>query len=189
MELKPNQKLYALSDHHFGHQNIIKYCHRKTEEFNTEELTALEDAGSMILAHNAVVQDGDLVIFGGDVSASSQGRAWLPKIIKKLKGHKILIRGNHDKLSDEDYINIGFGSVHDVLVIGNLCFCHFPEIPSVISFCQSRKLILCCGHTHKPFKDYLDGVQRINLAVDVAGRTPLILDPTQIPDIESHLPF
>lgn len=168
-------KLFALSDHHFGHQNIIKYCNRSTDSIENRRLTALEDAKTMILAHNAVVQDNDLVVFGGDVQASNLGREWISKIIPKLKGRKILIRGNHDHFSDEKYIEMGFESVHDVLVLDEYCFCHYPDIPAVVDICLKQNLTLCCGHTHKPFKDYNDGVNRINLCVDVAGRTPIFL--------------
>ena len=168
-------KLFALSDHHFGHQNIIKYCNRSTADFSNNELSALEDAKAMILAHNAVVSDDDLVIFGGDVQASAQGRSWIRKIIPKLKGRKILIRGNHDHFSKQEYIDMGFEDVHDVIVYDKYCFCHYPDIPVVVDMCKSQNLILCCGHTHKEFINYNDGVERINLCVDIAGRAPILL--------------
>lgn len=169
-------KLFALSDHHFGHQNIIKYCNRSTAEFPNAKLTAVEDAKEMIRKHNEVVRDDDLVVFGGDVQASAVGREWIKMILPKLKGRKILIRGNHDHFTDGEYIAMGFESVHDVAVLGKYCFCHYPEIPVVVDMCQRQNLILCCGHTHKPFPDYKDGVERINLCVDVAGRTPILLE-------------
>lgn len=179
-------RLFALSDHHFGHQNIIKYCNRDSsllesqsiglqEEIHFQDLTAADDAKLMILAHNSVVQDDDIVIFGGDVSASRQGRKWLKKIVAKLKGRKILIRGNHDHLSDAEYQEMGFEMVADFLKIGKFAFCHYPDIPKIVDICQREGLTLCCGHTHKVFPDYQDGVKRINLGVDVQGRTPLLL--------------
>lgn len=172
-------KLFAISDHHFGHQNIIKYCNR-------DDKTALEDAKSMILAHNSVVGKEDLVIFGGDVSASKQGRGWLPKIIPKLNGRKILIRGNHDHFKAEEYIQMGFESIHDVLVIGRYCFCHYPDILQVVDLCERNGYILCCGHTHKPFGEYPDKLQRINLCVDVQGKIPLLLGDLE--DIQQYKP-
>ena len=168
-------KLFALSDHHFGHQNIIKYCDRKTHEIPNPNLSALEDAKAMILAHNEVVQDDDLVVFGGDIQASKQGREWIAKIIAKLKGRKILVRGNHDHFTNEEYIQMGFESVHDILTIDEFCFCHYPDVPLAVDICQKKNLTLCCGPTHKEFRDYGDGVKRINLCVDVAGRTPILL--------------
>lgn len=166
-------RLFAYSDHHYGHQNIIKYCHRKTEDILNENLTALDDAKAMIEAHNNTVEDDDYVIFAGDIQASKQGRDWVKKIIPKLKGKKILVRGNHDHLTNQEYLDMGFEQVHEVLVIGPYCFCHYPDKASVVALCKEHNFVLCCGHTHKPFRDYGDGVRRVNLAIDVIGREPL----------------
>lgn len=186
MNFHPNARLFALSDHHFGHQNIIKYCQRDLSDneaqaiklpgaVSSSNLLASQDAMVMILAHNELVKDEDIMIFGGDVSASSQGKQWLPKIIPKMRGRKILIRGNHDHQSNQDYLDMGFESVHDVLKIGKFVFCHYPNIPQVLAICRESGSLLCCGHTHKPFPDYGDSIPRINLACDVQGRTPLLL--------------
>lgn len=167
-------KLFAISDHHFGHQNIIKYCHRKDLDGNPLS-SALEDAKLMIEAHNKVVCDDDLVVFVGDVQVSKQGGIWIPKILPKLKGRKILIRGNHDHKTDQEYLDMGFERVDTTLVIDEYCFHHYPDTLAVIDLCQSQNKTLVCGHTHKPFKNYTDGVKRLNVCVDVMGRTPLFL--------------
>ena len=56
----------------------------------------------------------------------------MKELIPKLKGKKILIRGNHDKKSEEFFRKVGFGFV--------------PENPLKLS---SKRLIL----SHKPLKD------------------------------------
>lgn len=163
-------RLFAISDQHYGHENIIKYCKRDT-------LNALEDAKRMLIAHNSVVKDDDLVIFVGDVACSAQGREWLPKILPKLKGRKILIRGNHDHLTNEEFINMGFERVEDILVLNDWVFCHYPDNPQASNIAELRGLKLVCGHTHKPFPshNYGDRVERINVAVDVMGLEPMYL--------------
>ena len=161
-------KVYAYSDQHYGHQNIIKYCNR-------EEPTADLDAISMIKAHNEIITDKDIVIFVGDVSCSAYGTAILPKVIPKLKGTKILVRGNHDKQSAEWYKKIGFADVKDVLIIDKFIFNHFPNLPKVLEIAKERELTLIAGHTHKPFPDYGDGIPRINVAVDVIGKAPKLI--------------
>lgn len=178
--------LYAISDHHFGHQNIIKYCNRtlNLEEAKllgydrpipSEELTALDDAKIMILRHNEIIQDDDLVVFCGDIQASKRGNDWIGGIIPKLKGRKFLVRGNHDHKKDNQYKIMGFEIVSDFIVIDNLAFCHYPDRMDVVDFCRSKGLTLCCGHTHKEFRNYNDNLERINLAVDVQGRYPRLL--------------
>lgn len=163
--------LFAISDHHFGHENIIKYYPSRGS------LNALEDAKKMILAHNETVGPEDLVVFVGDISASSQGRQWIGKIIPKLNGRKILIKGNHDHLSDAQYLAMGFERIEDVMVIGEFIFCHYPNHPEVITLAQERNLKIVAGHTHKEFPEdnYGDKVERINVNVDVIGPYPLLL--------------
>lgn len=169
-------RVYAISDMHFGHQNIIKYCNR-------EHPTAMEDAGAMISAWNSAVCDHDYVIMVGDISASKQGRVWLPKIIPRLKGRKILVRGNHDLLTDIQYMEMQIEKVVDILMLVDpkesktYVFCHYPDQPRAVALAQDRDAYLVCGHTHKQFPghNYWDDVQRINVAVDVMGKTPRLL--------------
>lgn len=160
-------KVFAISDQHYGHENIIKYCNRPYTN-------AAENAMAMIEAHNQTVGDDDLVIFVGDVSASAQGRRWIPKIIPKLKGRKILVRGNHDHLSEQQYIDAGFERVVEILKLNDFLFCHFPDHPEVCKMVKERNLTLVCGHTHKPF-NFNDEIPRINVAVDVCGIQPLLI--------------
>lgn len=161
-------KIFAISDQHYGHENIIKYCKRDVPN-------AGEDMIRMIKAHNATVGDDDLVVFVGDVSCSQQGRIWLPKIMEKLKGRKILVRGNHDHITKSQYLSMGFERVEDILILGGYVFCHYPDNPMAVNLATTRNLKLVCGHTHKPFPDYGDGVERVNVAVDVMGLEPLFL--------------
>lgn len=180
-------KLFAISDQHYGHQNIIKYCNRTLSEEEckklglsenfvaSENLSALDDAKMMIIAHNSVVKPEDVVIFVGDVQASKQGRDWISKIIPKLNGQKILVRGNHDHQTDTEFLKLGFCRVCTDVRIGKFCFHHYPDTVAIIEKCKKEGLKLVCGHTHKPFKDYKDGVERINVCVDVMGREPMFL--------------
>lgn len=161
-------RLFALSDHHFGHENIIKYCNRPVSD-------AAEDRERMIEAHNRIVKDEDVVIFVGDLTASHQGRHWLPDILKRLNGKKYLVRGNHDHLTVTKYTQMGILAVRDVMIVGEYIFCHYPDNPLVVNMAQERGLTLVCGHTHKPFRDYVDNVPRINAAVDVAGIEPILI--------------
>lgn len=163
-------KIFAISDQHYGHENIIKYCKRPVAN-------ALEDAKRMIEAHNSTVQEDDLVVFVGDIQASRKGREWIPKILKKLKGRKILVRGNHDHFSDQEYLKMGFERVDNILIIGEYLFCHYPNIPVAVDLCESRNLKYVAGHTHAPFPSHNwgDQVERINVQVDVVGPEPTFL--------------
>jgi len=86
------------SDHHFGHRNIINFKDNEgkpTRPFSTWE----EMDETMIRNHNAVVNPTDRVYFLGDVAIN---RSQL-KTLARLKGRKVLIKGNHDVFKLKDY--------------------------------------------------------------------------------------
>jgi calcineurin-like phosphoesterase family protein len=86
---KKIRDIWVVSDTHFGHDNIIKYCDRPFAN-----ATEMDEA--LIENWNSVVKDGDIVYHLGDVYFS-EGHKALPK----LKGRKRLILGNHDDGKDQ----------------------------------------------------------------------------------------
>lgn len=110
-------KIFLIGDTHFLHDNIVKYCDRPE---NHQTL--------MIQNWNSVVSGDDIVFHLGDVAAGIKGRDdLLIKIFKKLKGHKHLIKGNHDHKTNKWYMdNLGFESVAQSLVMGDILLCHYP---------------------------------------------------------------
>lgn len=118
-----NAKTYFISDTHFNHKNIIKYCNRPFKD--VEEMNRV-----LIENWNNTVTDFDTVFHLGDVALTSESD--MKELIPKLKGKKFLIRGNHDKKSKEFFRNVGFGFI--------------PENPLKLN---NEKLIL----SHKPLKD------------------------------------
>ena len=81
-------KTFFIADHHFGHENIIKYEDRPFE--SVEEMDSY-----MIERWNRVVKKGDKVFVLGDFSI--YGKEKTREIVDQLNGYKILIMGNHDK--------------------------------------------------------------------------------------------
>jgi calcineurin-like phosphoesterase family protein len=82
------QSVFVVSDTHFDHKNIIKYCGRP---FNSVE----EMNETLVKNWNKEVKPEDLVLILGDVAYGrfSQGPSyWL----NRLNGRKILIKANHD---------------------------------------------------------------------------------------------
>ena len=78
---------FYVSDHHFGHHNIITHCSRPF--VSVEEMDEV-----MIAAWNSVVKPGDHVYVVGDFSLHSPERT--AEIFGRLKGQKFLVVGNHD---------------------------------------------------------------------------------------------
>lgn len=79
-------KLFIISDTHFFHQNIIKYCQRPFKD--VDEMTE-----QLIINWNKSVGTDDVVLHLGDVTFN-YNRTF--EVMKQLNGHKQLILGNHD---------------------------------------------------------------------------------------------
>src|SRR4030042_3059261 len=82
-------KTFFISDTHFDHFNIIKYCNRPFE--------SIEEMNATILTHwNNTIAKNDLVFFLGDMSFGRNSRK--PKWwTQNLNGRIIYFKGSHDK--------------------------------------------------------------------------------------------
>ena len=71
---------YIISDTHFHHNNIIRYCNRPARHDSI-----------MVDNWNSIVKNDDVVLHLGDIAFATQkhGIPW-------LRGNKYFIRGNHD---------------------------------------------------------------------------------------------
>lgn len=80
-------KLFFTSDPHYGHENILKYCHRpfSSIEEHDEELIRLWN--------ESVPEDG-IVFILGDIGFCSE--SYLKSILNRLNGKIYWIIGNHD---------------------------------------------------------------------------------------------
>ena len=85
-------KTFAISDHHFGHANILRFegAHR-----NGGALACVEDHDDwLVLQHNKTVGKADVTYFLGDVCFNMDR---LETHVAKMNGTKHLILGNHDR--------------------------------------------------------------------------------------------
>lgn len=86
--------IFVISDTHFNHNNIIKYCNRPFA--NAEEMNDF-----MVEQWNSVVKPGDKVYHLGDVYMGG-ARGYTENLLgHRLHGHKRLILGNHDNGKDQ----------------------------------------------------------------------------------------
>lgn len=80
-------KVFFTSDTHFGHKNIIDFCHRPYRDENHMNECLINN-------WNAVVNKDDFVFHLGDF-AIGDSKLWI-NTLKRLNGNIILIQGNHD---------------------------------------------------------------------------------------------
>ena len=134
---------FYIADTHFGHRNCIRYDSRPFE-------TIEEHDDALIANWNAVVMPEDHVYVVGDFAYKNSRP--VSEYISKLHGSIHLIRGNHDKRSEEYEKN--FVSCHDILTVKDLfhgeprpvILCHYwiPFAPH-----QRHGAFVLHGHTHR----------------------------------------
>jgi calcineurin-like phosphoesterase family protein len=171
----PHDRIFFTSDPHFLHKNIIKYCDRPFDDM--EQMN--ED---LIINWNRVVGDDDLIFCLGDFSLGREMDTL--HILNQLNGHKVLIKGNHEKsVMKKQYTRDEFnGGIYDRLEIKvnddevsdgfqDLVLSHYTMLTWNRSHRGAWQLF---GHVH----GNLDGDPRLSpnqfdVGVDSHGFTPI----------------
>jgi calcineurin-like phosphoesterase family protein len=154
--------IFFISDTHFFHKNIIRFCDRP---FASVE--AMNEA--MIENWNAAVGVCDTVWHLGDFSFGTHEMQL--SIIERLNGEIHIVQGNHDR-SLNFLLDIGFKTAQKAktLFLDGL-HVHLAHKPYTPQFGYVDDLHLC-GHVHEKWK-VRDGV--INMSVDQWGFKPVSL--------------
>ena len=145
----PADKVWFTSDPHFLHANIIKYCNRpfiSTDEMNYK----------IIRNWNSVVKKDDIIFCLGDFALGRETDC--TEILKQLNGHKVLIKGNHEKtvMSKAYNRDLFEGGIYELLEISvddeevsdsfqPIVLCHYPMITWNRSHRGAWQLF---GHVH-----------------------------------------
>lgn len=116
--------VWFISDTHFGHANIVKYCNRPWNSgkdaagniiVTSDDVKAMNE--DMVKRWNSVVSDNDIVWHLGDFSFG--GKETAEQVFPRLKGKINLVMGNHDHYKIKWYYDLGFHRVYDRKVIIN----------------------------------------------------------------------
>lgn len=168
-------QIFIISDTHFGHNNIIKYCNRPYE--NAEQMN--ED---IIKRWNETVGPNDIVIHCGDFCLGKGGRNRVADSAKfyreKLNGKIILILGNHDDKRCAYVGDCGFDAAffHYHIFGESLMCCHSLEYPPLSAFDNIRFSFY--GHVHNNDQDPFNIMQkRCNVCVEEIDYKPLNITP------------
>ncbi len=157
---------WITSDHHWEHPNIRRYQDRPEDHFERMR----EEWLRLVGPRDVLLHLGDIVCFGDPQQH--------PRWIRGLPGKKYLLRGNHDKHTDQWYGAAGF------TVLGRkpfywhrpdtgelICFSHEPE------YDQLDWTLNVHGHIHS--NPYWDGTlrdeDRRNVCVERTGYAPMRL--------------
>jgi calcineurin-like phosphoesterase family protein len=104
--------IFFIGDLHFGHTNIHKF-----RPFVTET----EHRQFLMETWQDTINKRDIVYVMGDAAFTQEGL----DDIHKLSGKKILIRGNHDLLPTEAYLNV-FEEVYGIIQYKGMWLSHAP---------------------------------------------------------------
>lgn len=164
---------YVVSDTHFFHKNIIKYCGRDENHNNI-----------MIDRWNKAVGPNDVVLHLGDLVFTSRGtkqQAFFDSVGPSLNGKKFLILGNHDNPHwIKHYEAAGFKVIKPFWMKYRgfgVSFDHYPCEKGLIA--KGDESIRVHGHIHnngyqsvyvkrKEMKRY----GHVNVSVEVVDYTP-----------------
>src|ERR1043166_7232646 len=113
-----DENTWIISDTHFGHHNIIKYCDRP------------KDSNKVMLDNwRSLVEDDDVVLHLGDVTVWYQTHEAWAKTVASLPGRKYLIPGNHDEQWNSRNWRLKAGmTVIKPFQQNQLYFSHEPEM-------------------------------------------------------------
>lgn len=120
---------YLCSDSHLDHENIYK---------QRSMVGSVEENTELFLRDYSVVKPDDVVIFCGDVAFKPEAL----HLIRKLKGRKILVKGNHDTLNFRLYSEI-FENIFGSLFKYGFQITHVPVHPNSL-----RNRVNVHGHLH-----------------------------------------
>lgn len=181
------RKRYFTSDQHFFDGDIISYTDRPYS-------TPQEMNSDMIERFLSKTHDATEIYILGDMLGSGQPSNpynACGEILEKLKIHEKpfhLIRGNHDTLSNEEYLELGFSTVKkiDFIEIGGLkvMITHDP------CMVQPRNLLAVCGHIHTLFYENWQPDRMtltINVSVEMRNYEPVSED--EILGIAARSPY
>lgn len=157
-------KQWILSDTHFGHSNIIKYCNRPFS--NADEMDKV-----MIQNWKDTVKEGDIIWHLGDVAmCGMKDKDKLSTLIHSLPGYKKLILGNHDHSDINRWREIGFDEVYPYPVIINKFFILSHDIVFL-----NENVLLHNIHGHLHDKN-IDSKCYTNVSVELTDYRPIDLD-------------
>ena len=170
-------KVWFISDTHFGHANILKYCNRWP--FMTIEERAIIDSvptgndnsryKNLRISKQTVCLHDDIIIDNINKSVGANDTLWhlgdfafVKEDFKRAKEYRERISckninfiwGNHDR---RNLIKPLFGKVYDLheikINIQKITLCHYAML---VWNCSHHNAIHLCGHSHGTLNPWLD---------------------------------
>lgn len=162
-----------ISDTHFGHKNVIKFENRPFADIDEMDKVLMECWNSRVSS------DDNVYIIGDFAYRNEKAAEWY---LEKLKGHKHLIIGNHDRITlDNRKAMKYFESVEKMMHVTDgdkeICLCHYPLAEWYKSRHGSWHIF---GHIHASVGDTFEFMKTrkhaLNAGADINNYTPASID-------------
>jgi calcineurin-like phosphoesterase family protein len=119
-EMNVTPDTWIISDTHFGHRNIIKFCDRPKDSDWLIESNWVDVVGP----DDDILHLGDVMVWYND--------EWMDvakTTLANLPGNKYFIRGNHDKMSAKEFAALGWTEVDEFTADFDIriLFSHYPD--------------------------------------------------------------
>ena len=154
-----NNRVFVISDTHFGHKKVIDF------EGNARPFSTIQEHDDeLVYRWNSVVRKKDTVWHLGDVLFGVEAF----ETLGRLNGVKKLVLGNHDHYPMEKYTEY-FSQVLGSVKVQNCVMSHVPVHPS-----QFHRFIgNIHGHLHS---NLLNDCRYYNVSAEQVNLTPVLLD-------------
>lgn len=168
-----SKNIFFISDHHMGHEGPYNKFLMPNGKYLRDPFKNSDEADEMMIErHNKVVSDNDRVYFVGDFCFSK-------KHIHKagrLRGKKVLIKGNHDILELKEYLPY-FEDIRGVHQFDGMVITHIPVHEQSLG----RWGFNVHGHLHSHrvmMPGASDGIDHryFNVSVEQLDYTPISLE-------------
>ena len=164
--------IFFASDHHFHHKNILTF--KDAEGNPLREFTDVDHMNEiMVQRHNLVVKPNDKVYFLGDVCMSRNAKGL--EILGRLNGEKVLVKGNHDLCTANQYLQY-FKDIRGSHQFDGMILTHIPIHPESLA----RWGLNVHGHLHSnivkmPVSQIPDR-RYFNVSMERINYTPISLE-------------
>lgn len=155
--------IFLIGDTHFGHKNILTFT--REDGSPLRNFSSIEEMDEYLVEKwNSVVKDDDTVYHLGDVVMNRKNL----HIVHRLKGKKILIRGNHDSAPISELLQY-FQEIYGTHNFKDMILSHIP----IAEECLDRFGVNVHGHLHAKS---MNNPKYFNVSVEQIGYTPISLE-------------
>lgn len=165
--------IYFTSDLHFYHDNVINHANRPFPNADKMNQTLIKNWNNKVNASDEIYILGDVTM---------KGATYANEVLRQLNGHKYLIRGNHDRFTDQqsfdqslcvwikDYYELNYGKDQFILF-------HYP-IEEWNGFFRGAYHLH--GHQHNyadyNYRNLEKGLRRYDVGVDANQMAPISIE-------------